>query len=315
MRRELVQVVREGRRVVRISNEPPASHPGEVSLTGAEEWERRVAGLPPEEQVREVAARLRQLNPGYDGPFGHEIVDGRVEKIDMVTNDVADLTPLRALPGLKMLWCGGTPYRRGKLADLSPLRGLSLEWLHLGHTRVADLEPLRGMLLKRLIISYARVADLEALRGMRLEVLSAEQLATLKNVEPLRGMPLRDLNLCNAGSIRDIGPLEGMPLEALNPTGCRLGDVSLLAGLPTLRQLYLDETPGSDLSPIRDLPLTQLSLLGTRVADFGPVRGKALRELRLDYRPELEPLVRSLRDLVQINYAPVDEFWKAQGAK
>jgi hypothetical protein len=180
---------------------------------------------------------------------------------------------------------------------------------------VADLEPIRGLPLKRLIVSYTRVTNLEALRGLRLEELSAEHLGTLENIEPLRGMPLKDLNLCNAGPIRDISPLEGMPLEALNLTGCRLGSVSLLARLPTLRVLCLDETAVSDLSPLRDLPLTSLSLIRTPVADFGPIRGKAIEYLRLDYRPELEPLVRSLRGLAQINEVPADEFWRTQGAR
>ncbi len=315
VRRELVQVVKDGRQIVRISDEPTATHPGEVSRTGAAEWERKVAGLPPEEQAREVAARLRQLNPGFESPFRHEIVGDHVELVEMLTNDVTDLTPLRALRGLKTLWCGGTPYRRGRLADLRPLQGLPLEWLNVAHTQVADLEAIRGMPLKQLIVSYTRVTDLEALRGLRLENLSAEHLASLEDVEPLRGMPLKELNLCNAGPIADIGPLEGMPLEALNLTACRLVNVSVLASLSTLRVLCLDETAVSDLSPIRNLPLTSLSLIRTPVADFGPLRGKAIKEIRLDYRPELEPLVQSLRGLTRINEVPAQEFWKTRHMK
>src|SRR6185312_8441503 len=112
MRRELVQVIRDGRRVLRICDEPVSTHPGKVAPIGVSEWERKVAAQPPKEQVHEVTARLRQLNPGFEGPVRHEVVDGRVELIEMLTDDVTDLTPLRALPELKTLWCSGTPYRR-----------------------------------------------------------------------------------------------------------------------------------------------------------------------------------------------------------
>src|SRR5262249_44186697 len=60
MSRELVTVARNGRQVVRISQEaaPP---------TDAQRWEKSVAALPAAEQVEAVARRLKELNPGFDG--------------------------------------------------------------------------------------------------------------------------------------------------------------------------------------------------------------------------------------------------------
>ena len=59
------------------------------------------------------------------------------------SDNVTDLSPLRALTGLQGLNCNAK--NGGKLADLSPLRGLSLTGLTFGSTQVRDLTPLKGM--------------------------------------------------------------------------------------------------------------------------------------------------------------------------
>src|SRR5262249_32197325 len=133
---ELVTVERNGRRVVRIRKEA-------VPLSEADAWEKTVAALPPEKQVGAVAKRLKELNPGFDGRVWPTIRGEVVTGLEFDTDAVDDLSPLRALKGLESLKCIGTPPQHGKLADLSPLRGLPLKSLICGDNLVSDLSPLR----------------------------------------------------------------------------------------------------------------------------------------------------------------------------
>src|SRR5262249_35287563 len=131
VRRERVTVARNGRQVVRITKEaaPP---------TEAERWERTVAGMPAEQQVRAggrqvkaVVRRLKERNPAFDGTVTPTIEDGVVTGLKFLTDDVDDISPVRALPRLEMLECDGTFPRKGKLSDLTPLRGMRLKRLSL----------------------------------------------------------------------------------------------------------------------------------------------------------------------------------------
>ncbi len=65
--RELVSVTKNGRLVVRVSQEAPHDVKTAKAAGDATEWERSVAALPAAEQVKAVGARLKELNPGFDG--------------------------------------------------------------------------------------------------------------------------------------------------------------------------------------------------------------------------------------------------------
>src|SRR5262249_29444517 len=71
VRQELVTVARNGRRVVRVSKETEPS-------AEAERWERTVAGMPAEQQVKAVVRRLKELNPAFDGTVTPTIENGVV---------------------------------------------------------------------------------------------------------------------------------------------------------------------------------------------------------------------------------------------
>jgi WD40 repeat protein len=131
-----------------------------------ETWLRRVADLGPEEQVREVVRRLKEFNPFFDGKVRHRVENGAVSELQFVSDHVNNLTPLRALTSLKKLDCSGSVQFRGRLADLTPLRGLPLTDFRCTRTWVADLAPLRGMRLKSLNCSGTPVKDFTPLRGM-----------------------------------------------------------------------------------------------------------------------------------------------------
>jgi Leucine-rich repeat (LRR) protein len=324
VRQELVTVARNGRQVVRISKEIDP-------LTEAERWERSVAAQPAEQQVEAVARRLKELNPGFDGRIRPLIEGGAVRKLDFSTDDVADISPLRALKKLNGLGCGGTRDNSGRLVDLSPLRGLSLEHLQFANTRVADLTPLRGMPLTmlqfphtlvsdltplqgmplaHLMCSYTRVSDLSPLRGMKLRALFFDGLP-VTDLSPLKGMPLDWLTLYRSTGVSDLSPLRGMPLVYLNLQKLPVSDLSPLRGMASLRTLVLGETLVSDLTPVLDLPLETLSIRGSRVTDIAPLKRLPLKLLLLDYQAERDAkTLRSLTGLEKINDMPAADFWK-----
>src|SRR5204862_2272104 len=92
-----------------------------------------------------VVLRLKELNPGFDGKVTPTIANGVVTGLQFKTDEVDDVSPVRALTGLVKLECPGTFLKNGKLSDLTPLRGLRLTHLSCEENPIADLSPLRGM--------------------------------------------------------------------------------------------------------------------------------------------------------------------------
>jgi hypothetical protein len=104
-----------------------------------------------------------------------------------------------------------------------------------------------------------------------------------------------------------------MPLEYLNLAYLPVSDLSLLKDMTTLHTLVLDNTPVTDLSALKGLPLESLRIYRTKVSDLAPLKGLPLNQICLDFRAERDAeVLRSLTGLVQINEMPAAEFWKAQ---
>src|SRR5262245_35942565 len=302
VRQELVTVERNGRRVVRITKES-------VPMTEEERWERTVAGMPAEQQVKAVVRRLKELNPAFDGTVTPTIENGVVAGLKFLTDDVDDISPVRALQGLESLNCAGTQPRKGKLSNLTPLRGLRLKALDCRSTRVARLDPLRGMPLTVLNVGETGVSDLGPLHEMRLEYLTLQN-TKVTDLSVLRGMPLTWLDVACARGVSDLSPLKNMPLKYLNLTELPVSDLSLLAEMKSLRELYLDSLAVTDLTPLRGLGLEELSILNFPATDLSPLKELPLKSLRLDYREDRAGFVRSFAGLERVNDKPVAEFWK-----
>ena len=268
------------------------------------EWRRSVAALSAEKQAQAVARRLMERNPRLSGTYRPIIKDGSVTELTMVSDQLIDITPVRALTGLQRLTCSGNAPGKGRLSDLgplqglplkylncsqnatltdlSPLKGLALEELIVRNTRATDLSPLRGMPLKTLHVSYTGLTDLSPLKGMALEVLYCDN--PVSDLSPLRGMPLRQLSLWQWKGT-DLSPLRGMPLKSLNCGDNRaLKDLSPLNGLP-LEQLYLNISGVSDLAPLRGMRLWALHVGNTGVTDLAPLKGMPLTDLALHGLP------------------------------
>jgi serine/threonine protein kinase len=277
-------------------------------------WLDKVARLPPAEQVQEVADVLRLRNPGFDGKTTHRIDNGAVVELSVQPDDVTDLSPVRALSDLQKLYCLGNWDRKGKLADLTPLRGMKLVGLSCTSNNLSDLGPIRDLpQLRELWCFNTRVRDLAPLRGMSLNHLEVYS-TPVSDLSPLKGMPLTHLNVGNT-QVTDLAPLEGMRLQALVLYGTRVRDLSPLKGMP-LTFLVCHATPVSDLAPLQNMPLTLLSCSGTPVNDLSPLKGMLLKELHCDFKPERDAdILRSLKTLEKINGKPVKEFWKEVDAR
>ena len=189
-----------------------------------------IANLPAEQQVQAVMAQLKERNAGFDGKETH-VVDqtGVVTELQLRTDKVKDISPVRALTGLRKL---NVNYTR-QLTDLSPLKGLKLTHLYCGDTQVSDLSPLKDMKLTELVCRATKVSDLSPLKDMKLTSLDCD-VTQVSDLSPLKGMKLTTLSAMHAG-IRPVA-LKDMQLTWLN---CSF-------------------TAVSDLSPLKDMPLTDL---------------------------------------------------------
>lgn len=142
----------------------------------------------PHEQVKRVAEKLRELNPGYDEEYAHRVEGNQVVEFRVSTQRILDGWPIRALYALRKLDLEG---EGSVLADIAFVRGLKLQELGISNTRVADLAPLIGMPLQRLQISGTPVRDLAPLKGLPLQNLECERIGTtdysaLKNIRSLK---------------------------------------------------------------------------------------------------------------------------------
>ena len=257
-------------------------------------WLKAVVAMMPAQRLEAVVAELKRRNPEYDGKIKPATIDkdGVWTELEFLTDNVADISPVRALTGLRKLVCGGSDFDKLRLADLSPLKGMQLTDLDCTNSKVADLTPLAGMKLATLRIWGTQVSDLS----------------------PLEGMPLTELCFPYA-PVSNLAPLKGMPLTGLHFSYTKVSDLSPLKGMP-LTFLWCDNTPVSDLSPLKDMKLTTLFCKNTKVADLTWLRVMPLKQLGCDIElaKSHAEMLRSIKSLEQINGKPAAAFWKEVSA-
>ena len=193
-------------------------HSPVVNLNDAafQKWMTGVAALPAEGQIKAVEEKLRQRNPMFRGSLdGFDSSDPQIDG-DVVTAVgiespmVSDISPLAALTGLQRLNCGcGRGF--GKLSDLSPLKGMALKELRIGHQPVSDLSPLAGMKLESFYCDHTKVADVSPLAGALLKTLICSDTA-VTDLSPLAGMAqLQDLAFTPSHIVKGIDIVRHMP--------------------------------------------------------------------------------------------------------
>ncbi|MBI2809087.1 MAG: protein kinase [Planctomycetes bacterium] len=175
-------LTRGGRAIVKVWWEPPVSRqpknkvrnpldiprlPTSRAAVVDDAWLKRIASLPPGGQIEAVREKLIECNPGFDGKLLRGLHrGGAVFSLSFPSDQVKDISPLRALPGLEFLNCDGSPEGNGQIADLAPLKSMKkLQVLQCQETRVVDLSPLRGMPLTHLDLIGTKVTDLRPLKN------------------------------------------------------------------------------------------------------------------------------------------------------
>lgn len=183
--------VRSCKSLQKINAKPIAQFWQEVDARQAafEVWRKQTASLPTEPQLDAVAAKLKELNPLFNGILTPKTADDKVIEIQFLADHVADLSPLRALEDLKKLsFSASVWYINPHLTDLAPLKGMSLTELTCVRNHVADLSPLRDMSLTRLDCRQTKVKNFALLKNMPLKELYAD-LAGQPDAELLRRIP------------------------------------------------------------------------------------------------------------------------------
>ena len=278
-----------------------------------DQWVRDTAALPVDRQAPAVADKLKELNPGFDGRVRPTVEGGVVTGLEFLTDQVTEVSPLRALPGLRELTCHGTEALPGKLADLAPLRGLRLQRLDCNWTKVADLAPLRDMPLAYLSCYAAPVADLSPVKSLPLTYLDVSK-SRVADLAPLRGTNLKTLS-CEWTSVRDLSPLKNVPLTELNCGGTPVDDLSPLQG-KRLEAFSCFRTRVTDFSPLGGMPLRKLMGGGMPGVEPPPLAGAPLTEIAWDFNPWRDAgSWRSIQTLERINGKPAAEFWKDADAR
>lgn len=279
------------------SVEKPANQPTEPSnAPNFQQWMKDVAAMPAQEQVKAVSKKLVELNPRFngvltagDGKSPPRIVNNVVNSIGLLTDEVTDISPVRALSGLTHLTCGSSGFGKGKLADISPLRGLPLLSVFLHATAVADLSPLescknlKNVSIKDTKATAVGVASLQAaLPDCKIdwdnltdrpgrERQAAEWL--LKN--RAEGWSLQILFQGKPVEISDVSQLPSEPFW-LNVVGMRKtatdDNLVLIRECTGITTLFLNDAPVSNdgVAHLKGLKaLINLTLAGTKVSDAG----------------------------------------------
>lgn len=106
------------------------------------------------------------------------------------------------------------------------------------------------------------------------------EITSLSDIPKLRN--LRELCISNQ-AITDLSPLKNMQIVRLALGGNRIFDLSPLAQMPYLQELFLENNPFLNLQPLADCAfLHELCLNGTSVVDFSPLYGSEIKTLYLN---------------------------------
>lgn len=256
----------------------------EVEDSAFRAWREDIADLPAEKQLAAVAKKLQELNPGFDGKVTSKIEAGVVTELTFVTDKVTDISPVRALTGLRRLHCSGSKHRSGKLVDLWPLRGTKLTNLTCASNKITDLTPLEGLKITALSIQVNPVSDLS----------------------PLAKMPLSSLTM-NHTDVSDLSPLGGLHLKTLYSNDTPVADLSSLVDMK-LDRLSCDDSRITDLSPLRSMPLDNIK------CDFVAARdSKILQSIKTLKKINEKPAAEFWSD-AENQQAAFDKWLKDVGA-
>ena len=237
-----------------------------------------------EQSVAEVRKELKTKNPGFG--------DGGEFK--------------KAAGKIKFANLAGTG-----LVDISPLKGLPLQYLDLSETAVSDISAVAGMPLEQIFLESTKVTDISALNGMEPEIVWLKN-TDVADISPLSGMDLKQLMLFGTKvtdistvstmtigtlwlvgtEVSDLSPLAGKSLESLDIQDTNVADLSVLAEMTSLRRLNIAGSEVTDVTPLANLQLDRLILTPHRIKTGIDVIRKmeSLKALDVSFDGETKPL-------------------------
>ncbi len=225
-------------------------------------------------------------------------------------NAVSSLAPLQHLTSLRVLDLGCNP-----VADVSPLANLSeLEALYLDH-RVGT-GPAFSCTDTQKLSSLAPLEDLIGLRVLHLGNQNLASLSSLSGLVRLRELDASDNQVAALAPLSKLLDLASLELSLNELAAAESANMTVLAHLPSLRDLRIDENnlenagplatasslrilslrnnAISDASPFATLRLQMLDLTGNAIEDVGPLAGLSELEdlfLTSNQITTLQPLV------------------------
>jgi hypothetical protein len=233
-----------------------------------------------------------------------------LQVLNLEYTDVVDLTPLVGAP-LNTLMLSGTP-----VEDLGPIQKMPLKMLDLQKTLyVRDLSPLAGVPLNWLRLD-GKITDLGPLEGTPLEHLTIMN-CPVTSLSVLTSTPISSLRLEATQLIRDLGQIRSIALKKLELDRCEIGDLQAVSDMP-LEYLKIVETPIKDLIPLKQLPLKEAFIGGTKDLDVAPLAEcKQLESVVLPRQARNIQRLKSLPRLRSISFyenrqtraRPAADFW------
>ena len=174
---------------------------------------KKTAALPADKQVEAVAAKLKGTQPRLRRQGDAQIEDGVVTELQFLTDKVTDISPVRALTGLRTpRLVSGTIGDKGTACRPVAAEGHEADDLYCDRTQVSDLSPLKGMQLTDLDCCDTKVSDLSPLKDMKLTYWTAAD-TPVSDLSPLKDMKLTNLNCCDHAGVRPVAA-EGHEADA-----------------------------------------------------------------------------------------------------
>ena len=225
-----------------------------------------------------------------------------LRELHLSDNNIEDLHPLSALTELRILWIQKNP-----IIDFSPLVGLNLTDLKYDvmEDPTGQTDPAEAWMPDAALRIAVR-GEIGLLPGVPLtkEKLQAANYINVagKGISDITGLEfathLRELDISN-NPITDLRPLanlialESLHLSELFPNTLNL-DISPLATLINLKELFLVGSGISDISPLAGLKkLRKLNLSNNQVSDFSPLTGLTelqTLQIRGNWTRDISPL-------------------------
>ena len=180
-----------------------------------------------------------------------------------------------------------------RFSDLSVIKGVPIQELHVKGSSVSDLRPLEGLALTYLDLSETPVSDLTPLRD---PILSA----SLKTLRIWR-IPAKDLSAlgsckklifldASSTALADLELVRETHLKRLHASHTKVTNISALAGMP-LTRVTLGSTGVTDLSPLLQCPTLTEIVLPKEARDVEALHAlPALARLSFDERSGGEPV-------------------------